>query len=66
MSAQQSMFGNDKAAGVEQPWDVTFTDGTTMRVSATSRWDAIRETGKAARLVKSCEPATLSLFGGLL
>ena len=66
MSAQQSMFGNDRATGPEQPWDVTFNDGTKMRVSATSKWEAIRETGRAARTVASCEPATLSLFGGLL
>jgi hypothetical protein len=63
MTAQQSMFG-EASTGAKQPWVVTFRDGSTMRVGATSKWEAIRETGKPAKTVVSCEPATLSLFGG--
>lgn len=66
MSAQQSMAWGEAPSGTEQPWIVTFKDGTTARFGATSRWAALRKLGKRTvlREVVSCEPATLSLFGG--
>ena len=63
MSTQQAMQWADAPAGTEQPWVITFKDGTTQRVSATSRWDAISKVARGkTKLVASCEPATLSLF----
>jgi hypothetical protein len=59
------MAWSEAPAGTAQPWIVTFKDGNTQRVSATSRWNAIGKVARGrVREVKSCEPATLDLFGG--
>ena len=59
--SQTRMAWGDPPAGCEQPWILTFRDGTTRRVRATSRESALR----GQRDVVSCEPATLALFPGV-